>query len=112
MSHNQKDIVLLSFPFSDLSTTKKRPALVLSSNSFNKSHNDLVCCLITTNLEADADSVLVEPGDLQNGTLSFTSKIKPYRLFTAEQKIVEKRIASLQSAKFEETIQKLQKIMR
>ncbi len=112
MTYNQKDIVLLQFPFSDLSTTKKRPALVLSNNSFNKSHDDLICCLITTNLEADADCVLIEPSDLQNGTLSFTSKIKPYRLFTAEQKIVEKRIASLRSTKFEETIQKLQKIMR
>lgn len=111
MSYNQKEIILLHFPFSDLSTTKKRPALVVSNNNFNQKHDDLICCLITTNLEPDHDCVIIKPKDLENGKLYFTSKIKPYRLFTAGKKIVEKKIATLNAAKFKETTQKLKKII-
>lgn len=111
MNYNQKDIVLFPFPFSDLSGTKKRPALVLSNNSFNKKQEDLICCLITTNLEPDSDSVIVDPRDLENGKISFTSKIKPYRLFSVQKKIVERKLASLNNVKFKETIQKLHNIM-
>ncbi|PIN85194.1 MAG: hypothetical protein COV47_03445 [Candidatus Diapherotrites archaeon CG11_big_fil_rev_8_21_14_0_20_37_9] len=49
MTYNQADIILLPFPYSDLSSSKKRPALVISNNKFNSFSNDFICCLITTN---------------------------------------------------------------
>jgi len=36
---NQKEIVLLPFPFSDLEGTRVRPALVISNNELNKKYN-------------------------------------------------------------------------
>jgi len=107
MTYSQKDVILLRFPFADLSSTKKRPALVLSNTAFNKRHADLICCLITTNLSPDPDCVVIEAAHMERGHLPFVSKIKPYRLFTAEQSTIEKRLGALNQAKFKETVRKL-----
>ena len=40
--YKRGDIVLVSFPFTDLSAAKKRPALIVSPNSFNARQDDLV----------------------------------------------------------------------
>ena len=39
------DVVVLPFPFSDLSASKKRPALVVASI---QPHGDLILCMITS----------------------------------------------------------------
>lgn len=45
---NQWDIVLVPFPFTDLTSIKKRPAFVLSGNSYNAKGNDYILCGITS----------------------------------------------------------------
>ena len=47
--YKQREIVLLPFPYSDLSSTKKRPALIVSNNNYNERFNDVVVCVITSN---------------------------------------------------------------
>src|SRR3989344_6101245 len=44
---NQKDIVIIPFPYSDLSLSKRRPALIISNEKINKTQ-DRICCLVTT----------------------------------------------------------------
>ncbi|NHN29655.1 type II toxin-antitoxin system PemK/MazF family toxin [Paenibacillus sp. S3N08] len=44
----QGDILLIPFPYSDLSATKKCPILVLSNSSYNVSHHDLIVATITS----------------------------------------------------------------
>jgi mRNA interferase MazF len=41
-------VITIPFPFTDLTTTKKRPALIISSQSFNQSHDDLIVVAITS----------------------------------------------------------------
>ncbi len=106
-TYSQREIILLRFPFADWSSTKKRPALVLSNTGFNKRHADLICCLITRNLSPDPDCVFIEAAHMERGHLPFVSKIKPYRLFTAEQNTIKKRLGALNQAKFKETTRKL-----
>lgn len=43
------DIVLIHFPFTDLTSTKVRPALVISSENYNTNQEDVVFLLITSN---------------------------------------------------------------
>ncbi len=46
------DVVLLPFPFADLTTTKVRPALVLSSPLYHKSEPDIIVAALTSNVAA------------------------------------------------------------
>ncbi len=50
-SSNKWDIVLVPFPFTDLKTTKKRPALVISPDNYNKGY-DLVILFITSQMDS------------------------------------------------------------
>ena len=47
-SYRRGDIVLVSFPFTDLSSSKRRPALVISPDAFNKRGQDVVLAAITS----------------------------------------------------------------
>jgi len=46
------DVVLLPFPFADLTTTKVRPALVLSGSLYHKSEPDIIVAALTSNVAA------------------------------------------------------------
>ena len=46
-------IVLVHFPFTDLSATKKRPALVVSPTAFSRPHGDIVVLALTSRPQAD-----------------------------------------------------------
>ena len=51
--YKRGDIVLVSFPFTDLSSSKRRPALVVSPDTFNERMQDLVLAAITSQLTDD-----------------------------------------------------------
>lgn len=61
----QRDIVLVPFPFSDLSSAKVRPVLVLSNDSYNPHSADILVCGITTNLSPGPYSELVTMNDVE-----------------------------------------------
>jgi mRNA-degrading endonuclease toxin of MazEF toxin-antitoxin module len=46
--YRQGDVVLIPFPFTDFSTFKQRPAVVISSNGFNRIHQDVIVVAITS----------------------------------------------------------------
>ena len=56
MPYRQGDIVLVSFPFTDLSSSKRRPALVLSPDSFNAAGEDLVLAAVTSHITDDPNT--------------------------------------------------------
>ena len=53
ISYKRGDVVLLPFPFTDLSSSKRRPALVISPDAFNDQMQDLVVAAIASQLAAD-----------------------------------------------------------
>ena len=59
--YKRGDIVLVPFPFTDLTSSKKRPALVISPDSFNSQQQDLVVVAITSQLTDSKDSVVLGP---------------------------------------------------
>ena len=62
-------VVLVAFPFSDLTQTKARPAVVLASGG----RGDWILCQITSNAYADARAVLLDIGSLSSGSLRTVS---------------------------------------
>ena len=91
----QRHIILVPFPFSDLSSSKKRPAFVVSNNNFNKTSEDVICCLITSNLQDRGHAINITNKDMENGSLEFDSKVKPYRLFTVSKNIIYRVLGKL-----------------
>ena len=97
------DIVVISFPFSNLSQTKKRPALVVSCLS----GSDVILCQITSQATADQHSILLEGNDLADGALMHASYIRPARIFTADTQLILYRIGHLKLYKIREVIEKI-----
>lgn len=93
----QGDVVLLRFPFSDLSSSKQRPVLVLSKASYNRASPDLVVCAITSNLANAAHSVYLEQEDMESGTLPKPSRVKVDKVFCASKDLVRKRVGRVRA---------------
>lgn len=83
MAFQRGEVVLVPFHFSDLSTTKVRPALVVSSAQYHQDEPDLLLAAITSNVAA-ATGVLDYPlQQWQQAGLKFPSAFKPV-LFTLD----------------------------
>ena len=97
------DVVTLPFPFSDLSATKRRPALVIS----DPMGDDVILCQITAS-RSDTYSVQLKRADFAAGSLTQDpSFIRPNKIFTAETRIVEKKVGSVSAAKYREVVEKI-----
>ena len=104
-------IVVIPFPFSDLSGTKLRPAVVLAETG----HGDWLLCQITSNAYIDSSAVRLTNTDLNKGALHTVSFARPMKLFTANVNLMAKRVAILKDETFRAvlmvTIESLQKNM-
>ena len=98
--YNQGEIIIVPFPFSDLSSIKQRPVLVLSKNSYNESGDDIITCGITSNLKDARHSVLIENTNLEKGQIPAKSRIKVDKLFTIDKSIVKKKVGRLNKEAF------------
>ncbi len=94
-------VVLVRFPFSDLSRSKLRPAVVLADTE----RNDWVLCQVTSQAYTDLLAVEIKNGDLASGSFRKDSYARPGKLFTANAGIMTKQIGELKSEKLEEIIQ-------
>jgi mRNA interferase MazF len=84
-------VVLVRFPFSDLSSSKLRPALVLAPAG----GTDWVLCQITSNPYGDPGAQPLEAGSFVEGGLHRLSFARPGKLFTANESIVVRRAGIL-----------------
>jgi mRNA interferase MazF len=101
------DIVVIPFPFSDLSGSKKRPALVLA----NLQGDDIILCQITSQLTKDKYAIPLMESDFNAGILSSPSNIRPNRIFTADKNIIIKKATSLNDRAVNIVIQKIISIL-
>ena len=85
------DVVLLNFPFSDLSGTKLEAAVVVA----DVGRDDFIACQITSNLDADLRAVELIAASFAVGGLRVVSYARPGKLFTAHRSLFVRRIARL-----------------
>ncbi|MGK7886255.1 MAG: type II toxin-antitoxin system PemK/MazF family toxin [Crocosphaera sp.] len=100
-------VVVVPFPFSDLSQSKRRPALVIS----NLQGSDLILCQITSQKKKDIYAISLKDTDFQTGKLNRNSYIRPNRIFTAEENIVLYRIGLIKQETIDEVINKIIEII-
>ena len=90
--YDQGDIVLIPFPYSDLSANEQRPALIISNHLLNKTE-DRICCLITRN--SRKEDLQIRKENFKSGTLPFKSFVRPHRIFTVHHKIIKKKLCTI-----------------
>lgn len=110
MMPNQRDILLIPIPFTDLSSMKRRPVLVLSNNHYNSISTDVVVTAITSNLLATDYGLVIGQQHLEEGTLQQQSLIRCDKIYTLSQKIVLKRFGRLNKNSFSLVLDMIQSL--
>ena len=89
-------VVIVHFPFSDLSQSKLRPAVVLAEAG----RGDWLLCQITSKSYGDPRAIQIAAADFAQGALRLASFARPGKLFTAHTSLVAGQIGELQPTKF------------
>ena len=100
------DIVLIPFPFTDLSGNKLRPAIILVQTK-----SDLTVCFITTQLQwQEPTDVLLQPNS-SNG-IKKASLIRVSKIATPDRALVLGKIGSLNQTEMMELNSKLKQLLQ
>jgi mRNA interferase MazF len=84
-------VVLVQFPFSDLSRSKLRPAVVLA----DVGRGDRVLCQVTSKPYGDPLALMLEQPQFASGSLRVTSYLRPGKLFTASTELISSEVGML-----------------
>ncbi|WP_101102114.1 MazF family transcriptional regulator [Macromonas bipunctata] len=98
-----RQVILLPFPFSDLSASKLRPALLLA----NAGKGDWVLCQITSKPYADARAITLTEADFVQGGLRLTSYARAGKLFTAHESPFQRVAGTLQAAAHQHVVEQV-----
>ncbi|MDO8413741.1 MAG: type II toxin-antitoxin system PemK/MazF family toxin [Gallionellaceae bacterium] len=91
-------VIVVPFPFSDLSAQKYRPALILA----DAARGDWVLCQITSNPFSDTDAIELNENAFSQGGLQRTSYARPGKLFTANDSLFVAQVGILRVAIFQQ----------
>ena len=109
MRYNQGDIVLVRFPYTDLSSSKVRPAVVVSNTKVHSSSDIIVAQITSQEITGSfaykfSNKDLTDPLKIDGGTV-YCKKIA-----TLDEKIVQKKISTFKSEKIPELVTILKSI--
>jgi mRNA interferase MazF len=96
------------FPFSDLSNSKLRPAIVLA----DAKRDDWILCQITSKSYSDAAAIEINSSDFASGSLLKVSYARPGKLFTANNRIMAKETGTLRKQKLDEILESVVLLLR
>ena len=87
---SQGDIVLIPVPFTDLSSNKRRPVIIISNDEYNLAADDVVVVAMTSTTVTNAYSFTITASDLIQGTLNRPGTVRVDKLYTLEQSLIVK----------------------
>ncbi len=102
------EVVVVPFPYSDLSQSKRRPAVVITVLS----GGDLILCQITSQAVLDGDAAALNISDFASGGLSQPSNIRPNKLFTADKRIILYKAGRLKAEKLIAVVHKVVEVIK
>ena len=79
---SQGDIVLIPVPFSDLSSQKRRPVIVISNNVYHRTTTDMVVVAMTSNPARVPYSFTIDSSDLDQGRLNRPGTVRVDKIYT------------------------------
>ena len=93
-TYQQGDIVVVNFPFTDISQTKRRPALVLSNETINKT-GDYLLVMITSQFKPDGLSLPIAAVDYTGQSLPLPSYVRVYKVFLLNESLILHRYSAV-----------------
>ena len=108
----QQDLLLVPFPFSDQSSRKIRPVIVVSNNEFNQHSEDIIVVGVTSNVSKDKYSVKLNDKDLEEGKLITNCLVKVENILRLDRSLIIKKIGKANKEKLKEIISILNKIVK
>ena len=100
-------LVTVSFPFTDLSAIKRRPALVLIVHG-----EDLVVCGVTSKISRRRDAVPLDQRGMAEGRLPKPSEVRPLKLFTIHRSLVRRVVGRVREERRDEVVGLLVEALR
>ena len=101
-------VVLVPFPFSDLSQSKLRPAVVLA----DAGRGDWVLCQVTSKPYADPQAVELKGTDFSSGSLKVVSYARPGKLFTASGGLIVAEVGRLKKDVLKRIVEAVTALLR
>jgi mRNA interferase MazF len=107
-------VVLIPFPFTDFSTFKQRPAVVISSSSFSRGSSDIIIAAISSNLvkKKDKYEYHLNRNEQKSSGLPKPSAVKLGKIITIDKRLVRKRTGHLPQKTTKDIIDKIQSIIK
>jgi mRNA interferase MazF len=103
----QRTLCLIPIPFSDLSSNKKRPVVIISNNEYNNISEDVLVMGLTSNLQIGEYNLPLKNTDLESGNLIKTSMIRVDKIYSINKSLVLKLFGVLSETKYFEVTEKL-----
>jgi mRNA interferase MazF len=99
-------VVLIPFPFTDLTTVKQRPAIVISTSLFNQRNQDVIVVAVTSQnpFELQVDEYALKHTDQISAGLPKPSKVKTGKVVSIEQRLVRKTLGSISPPALDEVM--------
>lgn len=94
IDYKRGDVVLVEFPFSDQTATKKRPAVIVSCDRYNKQSSDVMIIAVTSKIETGIEIGTCLLQNWQDSGLLKPSMIKS-AISTIEKKLIIKKLGVL-----------------
>ena len=94
------DVVVIHFPFTDLSGNKKRPAFVVA----DLSGEDIIVCQITSKYKSDSFALPIDANDFISGNLPIESFIRPNKIFTVDKNLILTTAGHLSETKIRDAV--------
>ena len=101
-------VVLVPFPFSDLSQSKLRPAVVLT----DVGRGDWILCQITSKVYSDPQAIELTDDSFAKGSLHIVSYARPGKLFTANRSLIVRQVGMLKKDVLEQIINAIADMLR
>jgi mRNA interferase MazF len=101
-------VVLMPFPFSDLSQSKLRPAVVLA----DADRGDWILCQITSKSYSDARAIELNNSSFAKGSLHLVSYARPSKLFTANRSLIVRQVGVLTDNALKEIVDAVVDLLR
>ena len=110
LSFKQGDVVIADVRYSNFETSKYRPALVASSDSYNRTGDDIILIKITSKIKNRPFDILLNPADLEFGRMKVAGVIKSDFLIVMEKKLIRFVVGKVKQEVVQQVKNKLKEI--